>query len=119
MGGPMMGVAVDDISRPILKHNNAILVLDDKEALLPAESACILCGRCVRACPMRLMPMALDKAARADNPAELQERHVMNCIECGSCSYVCPAKRYLVQNIRIGKTIVRAAATAGGKGGKS
>ena len=61
----------------------------------------------------------LDKAARADNPAELQERHVMNCIECGSCSYVCPAKRYLVQNIRIGKTIVRAAATAGGKGGKS
>ena len=119
MGGPMMGVSVDDISRPILKHNNAILVLDEEEALLPAESACILCGRCVRACPMRLMPMALDKAARADNPAELQERHVMNCIECGSCSYVCPAKRYLVQNIRIGKTIVRAAATAGGKGGKS
>ena len=120
MGGPMMGVAVDDISRPILKHNNAILVLDEEEALLPPESACILCGRCARACPMQLMPMALDKAARAGNPAELKDRHVMNCIECGSCSYVCPAKRYLVQNIRIGKTIVRAAAAAaGGKGGKS
>ena len=69
---------------------------------------------------MQLMPMVLDKAARAGNPVELQDRHVMNCIECGSCSYVCPAKRYLVQNIRIGKTIVRAAAAAsGGKGGKS
>lgn len=117
MGGPMMGVAVDHIRRPILKHNNAILAFGEEEALLPYESACILCGRCVRACPMRLMPMALDKAARANNPEELSERHVMNCIECGSCSYVCPAKRYLVQNIRIGKNIVRAASRA--KGGKS
>lgn len=118
MGGPMMGVAVDDLTRPILKHNNAILVLDGQAAVLPEESACILCGRCARACPMRLMPMALDKAARANNPNELNSRHVMNCIECGSCSYVCPAKRYLVQNIRNGKMIVRAAA-AGEKGGKS
>jgi electron transport complex protein RnfC len=117
MGGPLMGVAVDHIQRPILKQNNAILVMSEEDAVLPAESACILCGRCVRACPMRLMPMALDKAARANNPEELSDRHVMNCIECGSCSYVCPAKRYLVQNIRIGKTIVRAAERA--KGGKS
>ncbi len=112
MGGPMMGVSVDDISRPILKHNNAILVFDDKDAVLPEESACILCGRCQRACPMQLMPSALDKAARAHNPNELTQLHVMNCIECGSCTYVCPAKRYLVQNIRNGKAMVRAAAAA-------
>jgi len=120
MGGPMMGVAVDDIKRPILKHNNAILVLTEEEAALPEESACIQCGRCFRACPMRLMPAALDKATRANNPAELSERHVLNCIECGSCTYVCPAKRYLVQNIRNGKSLVRAAkAAAREKGGKS
>ncbi len=118
MGGPMMGVAVDDIARPILKHNNAILVFDETDAVLPEESACIFCGRCARACPMRLLPMALDKAARANNPIELENRHVMNCIECGSCSYVCPAKRYLVQNIRNGKMIVRAAASRE-KGGKA
>ncbi|HNZ63463.1 MAG TPA: electron transport complex subunit RsxC, partial [Bacillota bacterium] len=112
MGGPMMGVAVDDIKRPILKHNNAILVLTEEEAALPEESACIQCGRCFRACPMRLMPAALDKATRANNPAELSERHVLNCIECGSCTYVCPAKRYLVQNIRNGKSLVRAAKAA-------
>ncbi|MGI6157419.1 MAG: electron transport complex subunit RsxC [Saccharofermentanales bacterium] len=112
MGGPMMGVAVDDISRPILKHNNAILIFDEHDATLPKETACIECGRCMRACPMRLMPSALDKAARANNPNELEERHVMNCIECGSCTYVCPAKRYLVQNIRNGKAIYRAAARA-------
>jgi len=120
MGGPMMGVAVDDITRPILKHNNAILVFTEEEATLPEESACIQCGRCFRACPMKLMPAALDKAARANNADELEERHVLNCIECGSCTYVCPAKRYLVQNIRNGKALVRAArAAAREKGGQS
>ncbi len=120
MGGPMMGVAVDDITRPILKHNNAILVFTEEEAALPDETACIQCGRCYRACPMKLMPAALDKAARANNATELDERHVLNCIECGSCTYVCPAKRYLVQNIRNGKAIVRAAkAAAREKGGQN
>ena len=69
---------------------------------------------------MKLMPMALDKAARALSVNELNERHVLTCIECGSCSYVCPAKRYLVQNIRNGKALVQAAAAASTeKGGKS
>jgi len=27
----------------------------------------------------------------------------MNCMECGCCSFTCPAKRHLVQNIRMGK----------------
>ena len=120
MGGPMMGVTVDELTRPIVKHNNAILIFNEEEAALPEESACILCGRCIRACPMKLMPMALDKAARALSVKELNDRHVLTCIECGSCSYVCPAKRYLVQNIRNGKALVQAAAAASaGKGGKS
>ncbi len=120
MGGPMMGVAVDELTRPVVKHNNAILIFDEEDACLPEESACILCGRCIRACPMKLMPMALDKAARALSVNELNERHVLTCIECGSCSYVCPAKRYLVQNIRNGKALVQAAAAASTeKGGKS
>lgn len=109
MGGPMMGVAIDDLSRPILKHNNAILLLDEKDATLPQEIACISCGRCSRACPMLLMPTVLDMAARIQDCDKLNQYHVMNCIECGCCTYVCPSKRYLLQNIRIGKTIVRQA----------
>ncbi len=119
MGGPMMGIAIDELTRPIVKHNNAILIFNEADSALPEESACILCGRCIRACPMKLMPMALDKAARALSVRELNDRHVLNCIECGSCSYVCPAKRYLIQNIRNGKALVRAAAASSDKGGKS
>ena len=104
-----MGVAIDDLSRPILKHNNAILMLDEKDATLPQEIACISCGRCSRACPMLLMPTVLDMAARIQDCDKLNQYHVMNCIECGCCTYVCPSKRYLLQNIRIGKTIVRQA----------
>ena len=111
MGGPMMGVAVDDITRPILKNNNAILIFDEKEAKLPKESACISCGRCLRACPMRLQPMKLIRLRapliRMSRGTSRNELH-----ECGSCTYVCPAKRYLVQNIRNGKAYVRAEAQA-------
>ena len=109
MGGPMMGVAVSDLNDPILKNNNAILLFPAEQAAIPEESACILCGRCTRSCPMGLVPTALDQAARKENAEKLQDFYVMDCIECGCCTYVCPAKRFLVQNIRVGKQILREA----------
>jgi len=41
----------------------------------------------------------------------LQEFDVMDCMECGTCAFNCPAGRPLVQAIRLGKGIVK----AGGK----
>jgi electron transport complex protein RnfC len=32
-----------------------------------------------------------------------EEHHIMDCIECGSCSYTCPADRPLLDYIRLGK----------------
>lgn len=115
MGGPMMGVAIDDIRHPILKHTNSLIMAGEKGAKIPKEWNCIHCGRCSRSCPMMLMPSELDMAARQENIEELREFHVMNCIECGCCTYVCPAKRYLVQNIRIGKNLYRQAARKAAK----
>ena len=112
MGGPMMGVAVDRTSASILKINNAILMFDNVEAKIPDETACIRCARCVLSCPMRLMPTALDSLSREHDIEGLKEFSVMDCIECGCCSYVCPAKRYLVQSIRNGKAAYRAALAA-------
>lgn len=110
MGGPMMGVALDRLNASILKINNAILLFDKQQAATPAESVCIRCARCVTHCPMNLMPTVLDQSSREQDVDQLKAYHVLDCIECGSCTYVCPAKRFLVQSIRNGKVAFRMAA---------
>ena len=109
MGGPMMGVAITSDQLPILKQNNAILAFDETEAALRQPTACIRCGRCVAACPMNLMPTKLEQAAGRKDVDALQALHVMTCMECGCCSFSCPAGRRLVQAIRLGKSYVRKA----------
>ena len=110
MGGPMMGVSLDSLDTPIIKANNAIIAFDEKDARIPDESVCIRCARCVEACPMHLLPISIDAAARRNDLEELTEFHTNDCIECGSCTFVCPARRHLVQSIRNGKVLLRKAA---------
>lgn len=107
MGGPMMGLALSDDSLPILKQNNAILAFAEKDALLPKERPCIRCGRCNAACPMNLLPTALEHHARAGHAQELERLGAMVCMECGCCAFSCPSGRPLVQFMRLGKEIVR------------
>lgn len=106
MGGPMMGVSVSTLETAIIKNNNAILCFHDKMDI-PDETACIRCGRCIRSCPMELMPNKLDAAARRKDFERLDRLAVMNCVECGVCTFVCPAHRQLIQNIRAGKIVYR------------
>lgn len=110
-GGPMMGVAVRSLDEPTLKTTNALTVLTRKDAASSEATACIHCGRCVSACPMKLNPTAysaaLDCANQEERVALLKKEKINLCIECGCCSYVCPAKRPLVQNNRLGKAEVR------------
>lgn len=107
MGGPMMGVSQYSLDLPVLKNTNALLALDENESRIPEQTACIRCARCVRACPMRLMPFELDRLVTARMYEEAQKMHIMDCIECGCCVYACPAKRLMVQSIRIGKDYIR------------
>ena len=107
VGGPMMGNTIPSLSIPVTKNFGGFLALGD-EGVSPEESACIRCGRCVRACPMGLMPTQMDAAVR-HNDVELAEKlGVMNCMECGSCTYSCPAKRELTQSFRMAKAALRA-----------
>ena len=110
-GGPMMGIAVCSLDEPINKRTNAITVMTVKDAIPRDATACIHCGRCVEACPMLLTPTAFTKAldlpVNDDRMASLEEYHVNLCMECGCCSYVCPANRPLVQNNRIAKAALR------------
>ena len=119
MGGPMMGVSLPSDDLFVLKQNNAILAFGEKEARLSEPSACIRCGRCVAACPMRLMPEELSNAVDRHDLEALTKLNITNCMECGCCSFSCPAKRHLVQNLRLGKAMVmKAKREAVSKGGK-
>ena len=111
LGGPMMGVAVWSDTHPVLKTTNAITVLSAKDAAAPKSTACTHCGRCVSACPMGLQPTyfarALDVSDKREMCERLEEQKIGLCIECGCCSFVCPAKRPLVENNRLAKAAVR------------
>ncbi len=106
MGGPMMGISVPDIDYPLLKNNNAILAFNETDAAGPIETPCIRCGRCADACPVNLMPAAIERAYKAQDAAKLESLKVGICMECGCCSYVCPAKRNLAMTNKLAKKLV-------------
>jgi electron transport complex protein RnfC len=106
-GGPMMGVAQSSLDVPIVKGTTGVVVLT-KADVNPANSfPCIRCGRCLDACPVFLNPSALADYAHKARYAEMEEMHLMDCMLCGSCSYVCPSKIPLAQLFQASKTQIR------------
>ena len=98
----MMGNAVPTLNLPITKNFGGFLALGE-EAISAEESACIRCGRCIRHCPLRLMPSHIVAAYEAGDMERLAELKVNLCMECGCCSFGCPAHRPLVQTNKLAK----------------
>lgn len=117
-GGPMMGTAVPDADVPVIKNTNAVLAFGEKDARVPDETPCIRCGNCVNHCPMRLNPPAIAKAFNNKDAEGLYKQRVNLCMECGACSYICPAHQPIVQRHKLAKILVRDWQNAM-KGGKS
>ena len=106
-GGPMMGVAQFDLSVPVTKGTNAVTVLGKKNRFAVNTPHCIRCGKCIDACPMKLMPLMMYRAERSGNAEEMKAQNMLDCIECGCCAYTCPATIPLVQHFRTGKQKIR------------
>lgn len=108
-GGPMMGMAITDVDHPLSKSNNAILAFSKEDAKIFTETDCIRCGRCAAVCPMSLVPTKIVRDTKVRDADALEKDGVMVCMECGSCAYSCPAKKPLVQHMRLGKAVIREA----------
>jgi electron transport complex protein RnfC len=112
LGGPMMGPSVSNLDIPITKGTSGITAFTDAQM---AEATghkriypCIHCARCVEACPLFLNPSQLGLLAKKEQyEIMVEEFHLMDCFECGACSYVCPSHIPLVQYFRLSKKMVR------------
>ena len=114
-GGPMMGVAQYDLSVPTIKGVNAVTVLGRKNEYAVEDVRCLRCGKCIDACPMKLMPVLMYKSLQSNDVEEMKANNIMDCIECGSCAYTCPASVPLVLGFRVGKQMIRNAAAKAAK----
>lgn len=109
-GGPMMGIAVPDLDVTILKQTNAILALTKKEAKLPKSTNCIRCGTCINTCPFGINPPMIAKAFKNNDIEGLKKAGAELCMECGCCSFNCPANRPITQTNKLSKAVLREAA---------
>lgn len=106
-GGPMTGKSVFDLDSPITKTTSGILVFTEEERPATEESPCIKCSRCVDHCPANINPTDINAAILKNRVDLAQELHADQCMECGICSFVCPAKRNLSQSVKLAKREIR------------
>ncbi len=106
-GGPMMGSSFALEETPITKGSNGLLAIPVTTA--KDTMPCVSCGRCVNACPMRLMPNKMYRNIIYGNYDTANDYGLLDCKECGSCAYVCPSHIPLVQGFKLGKKLGRKA----------
>lgn len=106
-GGPMMGVAVPNLQVPVLKQTNAIIAFNKKEVKMPKTTACIRCGACINNCPFGINVPAITKGYKTGDMEMFEKAGLGFCMECGCCSFGCPANRPLVQTNKLAKRALK------------
>jgi len=98
-GGPMMGLAQRGGNLVMMKGTGGILVLCGARTY--EAGPCIRCGACVRACPYGLTPSIYSRAMDVGDLEACERANVLECKQCGCCTYVCPAKRPILHQIKL------------------
>ena len=105
-GGPMMGKALNNLDVPVVKGTSGILIIPATISRRKEVYSCIRCAKCIGVCPMGLEPYLLMSLAEKAMYERSELEKIMDCMECGSCSYTCPSNRPLLDFIRLGKARV-------------
>lgn len=105
-GGPMMGRAMNSIEMPANKRVSGLLFMPEEESRRIKPENCIRCAKCVGACPMGLEPYLLARQAELEMWGAMEDHNIMDCIECGCCTFTCPSHRPLLDYVRLGKATV-------------
>lgn len=105
-GGPMMGKAISNTDVPIVKGTSGIILFPRNQSERSETQPCIRCAKCISACAQNLEPFLLMALSEKSLFERAEKARITDCMECGSCSYVCPANRPLLDYIRLGKSLV-------------
>lgn len=105
-GGPMMGRAMNSIDMPANKRVSGLLFMPQEESRRVEPENCIRCAKCVSSCPMGLEPYLLARQAELEMWEGMEAHNIMDCIECGCCTFTCPSHRPLLDYVRMGKATV-------------
>jgi electron transport complex protein RnfC len=109
-GGPMMGKAINNTEVPVVKGTSGIILFPANESARQKINPCIRCAKCISACALNLEPFLLMTVSEKGFFERAEKERITDCMECGSCSYICPAARPLLDYIRLGKsTVIRMA----------
>ena len=102
-GGAMTGMCLPNDQLPMTKSTNGIVAFTREEAVSAEEDPCIRCSKCVDACPIGLNPYDMKISADAEDWDACKKKHVMDCMLCGACAFICPARRWLTPSFKIAK----------------
>lgn len=106
-GGPMMGTCVADLQQTVLKNTNAVMAFSKKWTDNGKTTNCIHCGRCTNSCPLGLSAKEIVQAYEKGDVNLLQTLSADLCMSCGTCSFVCPARRPLAPSIALAKIMMK------------
>jgi Na+-translocating ferredoxin:NAD+ oxidoreductase subunit C len=102
INGPMRGHALTKIDSAITGDVAGILFM--RPRLYGGHLPCVMCGKCLSVCPVRLFPSDLGRYVERGLYGLALEENVLDCIECGCCAYVCPSRRPLAHFMKLGKS---------------
>ena len=99
----MMGFPLESLDLSVTKITSGILINQPEHY---KERPCSGCGKCVSACPMNLVPQRLNRFFDGEAYDKMKDEGLLDCMECGCCSYICPCNVPLTYKFKTGKKFI-------------